>query len=540
MKSRHGVLLVAVGLLLPAGREPDDLVRIKVDLSAPGHPISPLIYGVSFASAEVLRDLYLPLNRAGGNSASLYNWRIDARNAGSDYFFESLPVRDPVRDQFGSGFVALTKRGGASAMLTFPLNGWVARLGPQRSPLAGFSVAKYGPQAVTDQWMPDAGNGFGKDRRPISGNDPDDAATPVSIADQQAWIRALVAEWGRASQGGVAYYLMDNEPSLWHLTHRHVRPVGAHTREIADKVIEAAATIKAVDPSAKIVAPEEWGWGGYKDSGFDQQLAAAKGALAQSDRVRQTGGIDYLPWLLQRWKAAGSPVDVVSVHFYPQGGEYATGGNAGPQAIQLLRNRSTRLLWDKQYREESWIAQPVALVSLLRGWVDRYYRPGTPIAITEYNWGGEDSMSGATAQADIWGIFGRERLDMANRWPAPKVGTPTYQAMKLIRNYDGNGAGFGDMSLPVTVPDSDRVSAFAARRSGDGALTVLVINKQADRDARLSIALAGRTPADARLRTIRLANRKVETLPVERLNRNMMWTIAPPQSVTMLVLETQP
>ena len=41
------------------------------------------------------------------------------------------------------------------------------------------------------------------------------------------------------------------------------------------------------------------------------------------------------------------------------------------------------------------------------------YYPGTPIGITEYNWGAEDHINGATAQADILGIFGREGLDMA-------------------------------------------------------------------------------------------------------------------------------
>lgn len=534
-RGRGVAILLAAGLLAGA-RAPEAVVRIDVDAGAPGHPISPLIYGVSFGSAQVLRDLNVPLNRAGGNSASLYNWRIDARNAGADYFFESLPVRDPVRDQFGRGFVALSRAGGAQAMLTVPLTGWTARLGPRRAPLAGFSVAKYGQQPVTDRWMPDAGNGIGKDNKPIRENDPRDAATPTTIAEQQAWIRALVAEWGTAAQGGVAYYLMDNEPSLWHRTHRAVRPVGAHAREIADSVIAASAMVKAVDPTAQIVAPEEWGWGGFHDSGFDQQLKAAGGSMTQSDRRTQTGGMDYLPWLLTRWKQAGWPVDVVSVHFYPQGGEYGMDGGPGSLAVQRLRKRSTRLLWDRAYREESWIAQPVALIPLLRQWVDRYYRAGTPIAITEYNWGGEDSMSGAVAQADIWGIFGRERLNIANRWPAPAPGTPTYRAMRMIRNYDGQGGAFGDRSLPTTVPDSDRVSAYAARRSADGALTLLIVNKQMDRAAQVAVDLGGDVP-HKRLRTMRLANQKLEALPVQAFAGRRIATRLPPQSAALLVLE---
>ncbi|MGK2908459.1 MAG: glycoside hydrolase family 44 protein [Sphingobium sp.] len=518
--------------MLTAAAPARDVIHIRVDTAARGYPINPLIYGVSFASADTLRDLNLTLNRAGGNSASLYNWRIDARNAGSDYYFESLAVGNGTADQFGGRFVALSRAGGAKAMVTIPLSGWTARLGRGRTPLAGFSVTKYGPQSATDPWMPDAGNGLGPKGHAITSNDPRDAAVATPVAEQEAWVRVLVEQ-----KHSPAFYMMDNEPSLWHVTHRHVRRVGAHAQEIADKVMEASAMIKAADPDGKVVAPEEWGWGGYKDSGFDQQLHANGSDLAQSDRVRQTGGQDYLPWLLQRWKRAGHPIDVVSVHFYPQGGEYGGSKDASTPDIQRLRNRSTRLLWDRHYREESWIAQPVALIPLLRNWVDRYYWAGTPIAITEYNWGGENSMSGAVAQADIWGIFGRERLDMANRWMAPAAGTPTYLAMKLVRNYDGQGASFGDVSLPVTMPDSDSFSAFAARRKADGALTMLLVNKEPAKVASLSITFSSTLSSKRQLRTIRLANRKLETLPIRQQSAPIVALEVPPQSITMLVLE---
>jgi len=66
------------------------------------------------------------------------------------------------------------------------------------------------------------------------------------------------------------------------------------------------------------------------------------------------------------------------------------------------------------------------------------YYPGTPVGITEYNWGAEDHINGATAQADVLGIFGREALDLATRWSTPAVGAPAYNAIKTYRNYDGN------------------------------------------------------------------------------------------------------
>ena len=150
--------------------------------------------------------------------------------------------------------------------------------------------------------------------------------------------------------------------------------------------------------------------------------------------------------------------------------------------MELLRNRSTRSLWDPNYVDESWIASTginggkVNLINLMKNWVNTYY-PGTKIGITEYNWGAEGDMNGATTQADIWGIFGREGLDLADRWTTPAPGSPTYLAMKLFRNYDGNKSGFGDQSVAASVANPDQVDAFSAVRSSDGALTVLVVNK---------------------------------------------------------------
>ena len=52
--------------------------------------------------------------------------------------------------------------------------------------------------------------------------------------------------------------------------------------------------------------------------------------------------------------------------------------------------------------------------------------------------------------------------------------------MKLFRNYDGNKSGFGETSVAATGPNPDRVATYAAVRASDGALTVLVLNKQGD------------------------------------------------------------
>ncbi|HTH97689.1 MAG TPA: glycoside hydrolase family 44 protein [Stellaceae bacterium] len=515
-------------------------VTVDVDATANRHPISPLIYGVNFASSEELDDLNAPINRSGGNSTSMYNWQLKARNAGKDWYYESQPC-DPkeIDDLHGDDFVQETKAGHAQPMITIPMIGWVAKLGPNRQPLASFSIGKYGLQEDNDaQGFADAGNGIALDGAPITDNDPNDAAMPDDVKTEQAWVKHLTSTFGNADSGGVRYYLMDNEPSVWQLIHRDVHPAGAHAKEIADKVMAYSRAVKSVDPGAKVVAPEEWGWNGYLYSGFDQQFADTHGYDNAPDRTSETGGMDYVPWLLTQWKAAGHPIDVFSLHFYPQGGEYAEQNGDNSAKIQLERNRSTRDLWDPNYKDPTWIDSVVQLIPRMRHWVDTYYYPGTPIAITEYSWGGEKLMNGATAQADILGIFGREGLDIATRWATPDPSTPVYKAMKLYRNYDNHKSAFGETSIAAKVPDPDTVSAFAASRAKDDAITVMVINKQLDRPADLSLKVAHYMPGGT-IETFQVADNKLSRLAPGSYHDGTLDAKLPAQSITLFILHGQ-
>ncbi|MGV7240913.1 glycoside hydrolase family 44 protein [Caballeronia sp. M23-90] len=512
-------------------------VAILVDATASRHAISPLIYGINFGTTATLKDLRIPINRSGGDSASAYNWRMDARNAGRDWYFESLSI-DPAdpNDQFGDRFVALSRAGGAEPILTIPMLGRVAKLGVNRESLASFSIAKYGAQINHDvNSLKDAGNGVAMDGTPIINNSPDDATIPDDPGSQNARVTALVKEFSVTAAGNVHYYAMDNESSVWQLIHRDVHPTGAHAQEIADKVVAYSHAVKSVDLTAKILAPEEWGWQGYHDSGFDQQYETDHPGAQGPDRESETQGMDYVPWLLSQWKAAGHPVDILSLHFYPQGGEYSDAGVVDSPAVELARNRSTRDLWDATYRDPTWINSVVALIPLMHHWVSTYYVPGTPIALTEYSWGGETLMNGATTQADLLGIFGREGLDLATRWGTLSADMPVYKSIKLYRNYDGQGGGFGTTSIHVAVPDPDNVSAFAALRSTDNAMTLVVVNKQLNRHAAATIQL-GHFAAAGTTEVWQLADNKISRLNDTSYASGSLQTTVPQQSVTLFVL----
>lgn len=50
-------------------------------------------------------------------------------------------------------------------------------------------------------------------------------------------------------------------------------------------------------------------------------------------------------------------------------------------------------------------------------------------------------------------------------------------AFKIFRNYDGAGGEFGDTSLEATSSDQGKLAVYAAQRSTDGAVTIVVVNK---------------------------------------------------------------
>lgn len=458
----------------PPGQGPD----VSVDVAADRHPISPQIYGMNFADAGLAAELSLPINRWGGNSTTRYNWQLDASNRASDWYFENLPNDNNNPGQLPNGsdsdeFIDANEQTGAESLITIPMIGWTPK---SRAVACGYSVAKYGAQQSVDPWQPDCGNGVRTDGTPITNNDPLDTSFAIDPSFVQQWIAHLIARYGTAANGGVKFYNLDNETALWNSTHRDVHPLPVSYDELRDRTYSYAAAIKAADPSARTLGPVAWGWVEYFYSALD---VAAGGSWWETrpDRMAH-GDVPFIEWYLQQMRAYEQQhgvriLDYMDLHYYPQSGEALS--PAGDAAMQALRLRSTRSLWDPSYVDESWIGDTVRLLPRMREWAAADY-PGTKLAITEYNWGGVEHINGALAEAEILGIFGRERLDLATMWDPPQPTQPAAYAFRIYRNYDGAGSKFGETSVRGQSADPNKVSIFAAQRS-DGATTLVLINK---------------------------------------------------------------
>ena len=297
-------------------------------------------------------------------------------------------------------------------------------------------------------------------------------------------VRLLVAKAGKAEDGGVRFYSFDNEPALWPTTHPRIHPGRTTYAEMAARTEATAAAITAVDPGAQLLGGVMFGWSEYLS------LNEAPDAHAENAKLG-TNSATYLDFLLSQMKRMEGAhkrrlVHGLDVHWYPeargrkritdsddleQDGRGAPASAAQPVGFDLSREEL-----DCGDLGKAHPAHSLAARTHRRGY------PGTKLAITEYDFGAGNHISGGLAQADALGVFGREGVDLATTGASgAAVGPlPPYvkAAFRLYRNYDGKGGAFGDTAVEATVADPTQASVFAATDSKHPRrLTIVVINK---------------------------------------------------------------
>ncbi|HEY3567399.1 MAG TPA: glycoside hydrolase family 44 protein [Thermoanaerobaculia bacterium] len=514
--------------LIQANLPPPGPVTVAVDPTLDRRTINPLIYGVNWADSTQLGTGLYTANRRGGNATTRYNWIYDTSNRAFDYYF--LNINEGGSNGAAVDFFASSTLGaGAAMVLTMPID-QVAKSATQTP---GFSTTKYGPQTGTECDVNNVlgcsvnGNGVcdpfsntftcGAARccnpsspavpgspslRYITGNSPSDTSVPVDLSAHVGdLVSHLMTRFGTAASTGVRYYNLDNEPMLWNSTHRDVHPAAPGYDEVWAKGLAAATEIKRRDPGAEILGPDTWGWCDFWTSAQD---AAAGDCINGADRTAH-GGLAWPAWYMQQacthplpagHPAAGKlPMDWLDIHFYPQGDGIA--GLDGNQSIEddsgtvAARLRSLKELYDPTWVSESWIADVnpnvVQLIPRMRAWRDTYC-PQMKLALSEYKWGKDNTVSGALSQAEALALFGREGLDMALRWVAPDAGSLAEDAYRLYRNYDGLGGKVSGDSVRAVSSDVNGVASYAVR-AVNGKLFVILINKDTvSRDVTVTVS----------------------------------------------------
>lgn len=524
------------------------------------HTISPLIYGVADSNAgdeDVLKWLGATLVRWGGNARSRHNWEINASNAGHDWEFRNVSQGDDVPGSASLNFLQRNLRLGAQSILTIPTIGWVAKDGDNSTRSlnvpehGGPPVEKGADTAFTvfkdDVWSkpydPTANRArtsvqsFASKGAPfIYPPDPSDGKVY-----QDEWVAYLHETLSNTTATQPIIYAMDNEPELWSdSTHVDIRPTRSGYDQVLSNFLEYARAVKKADPTGLVIGPESWGVTGYLFSALDE--GGDKFATAADRKAH--GGVPWLQWFLKSvkdsdTKAGARSLDVLTVHYYPTAGQYE-GGN--DPTMQDKRMQAPRALWDGLYVEPSWVASTewanLGLVRRLQRLIEQYY-PGTKLGITEWNYGGENDISGAIATADALGSYGRENVYLASYWGLPKQGSPTGLAFRIFRNYDGKGSTFGTESVETTFDNAKLLSAYSALSSDGTKLTVLLLNKGRDKSTEITLFPSGFTP-QTQAALYRLSGSKpaeITSEPFTVTDPAHIKLTLPPLSVTLAVFD---
>jgi hypothetical protein len=447
---------------------------LRVLCGGESHEISELIYG---AAGEHWRSGQ-SARRIGGNPLSRANWELGAWNTGSDWFFENVPQPRSMFD-----VLAASSRDKRIVAIVVPMLGWVAK----DKTSVGFPASKFGTQRKHDPHKREAGDGYSPDGKPIRPGDPSQTSMPAPPELIASWVQRVRAQDEQNGFRSVRMYILDNEPSLWNVTHRDVHPDPLSYDGLLDRTVAYATAIRRADPEALIAGPAEWGFTGYEYSAVDREAGAAR-----PDR-RAHGNLALVAWYLKKLaeheKTTGVRLlDVLDLHFYPQAaGMY--GGNVRTDPLGSdLRVRSTRALWDPSYVDESWIKEKVRLIPRMRDWVREYY-PGLKLSLGEWGFGAEKHISGALASVEALGRFGQQGVYSAFLWGNLDEGTPNHWAFRAFRNFDGAGGRFQDISVATTeAPD---VSLFASRDRGMKRLVLVVANRSQTTPLSARIELEG-------------------------------------------------
>lgn len=443
-------------------------MNITIDLGGQKKEISPYIYGINqYGNQSSYKDVKVNAVRQGGNRMTAYNWENNASNAGSDWKYSSdnnLSSSDEPADCVQKFSAEAEKYGFDYKLTTLQLAGYVA------SDKDGtVSEEETAPSKRWNKVSITKGSAFDKE--------PDLTDGTVYMDE---YVNYIINKLGNSqSETGIQGYSLDNEPALWHHTHSRIHPECVGMAELTEKSIEMASAVKALDPNAEIFGPALYGYTAYDHLADDD-------SSDEWEQIKAKGGYHwYIDYYLDEMKKAETEngkrlLDVLDIHYYSES------AREGAED----RVQSVRTLYEKGFAENSWIGQwcqeNVPILPTVQESIDKYY-PETKLAVSEYNFGGGDDVSGTIAQAEALGCYADAGVYFATLWGGEPF---IFSGINLYTNYDGNGGSFGDTLVPTVTDDVSLASSYASINGNDnGFVTAMVTNKSMTDSENASIIL---------------------------------------------------
>lgn len=350
----------------------------------------------SFPNKDLVKPLNIKVLRAGGNLMSRYNWRTGRykdTSTGEDYIYELPPIDE---------FVLYAKEIGAE-------------------PLIQINMLGYAP------------NEKNKDRFEFCMDEKD-------AADLVYYLNAV-------KKYDVTYFEMDNEPFIWHFTHKDVQPKPISINEYFERLKKFVVAMRETQSKIskkplKIFAPAictSWlDWGTYGDVSFNGCEGAVDYFLKKCAEFEKNKKENPKGYRL---------IDVLSFHIYPRFRiNWEDPYDFVPQGIQAMLD-STRTFWDEEYINYYDYNQARGIITRViprfNEWISKYY-PSVELAITEINVDSAGKVNYPVVlrplfMADVYGIAAKYGLD--------------YIMQFCLNDYEG---GFG----MINEADEENVSYY--------------------------------------------------------------------------------
>ncbi len=256
------------------------------------------------------------------------------------------------------------------------------------------------------------------------------------------WVTDWVAHLGSA----VRWFALDNEPMLWSETHFDVHPSPVSYDEMWARTADIGSAVKAARPDAMIFGPVVWGWCAYFYSAADgccpgaDRLPTAAGPFSSGISIRSAS---------TNMNTGVRPVDVLDIHYYPQGGQALTGegereppgpasalgeGPLRPDLCNPSRGSVSRCVWCRGCANSSTSDVPGS---------------ASPSPSTT---GARMGSRRPWPRPRCWRFSGAKGVFAAMRWVVPDVGSrmeDAFQAFSGLRRHRGPGHRYQPYLLSV-------------------------------------------------------------------------------------------
>jgi hypothetical protein len=450
-------------------------VSVIIDTSRNRVNISPFIFGINENSGAP--DIKVKAVKQSGVFLDTDNWELDAANsgkpAGGDNFFVSeengADADFNVTALYPSAFMdnanALSIPG---RFLTLPMSGFAAADTDGR-------VTEYD----SGRFLPILDRKSQGSEYLLKPNTADNYVYNdeylVYMINRFGWRDASAETADGTHTEGITGYFLGSEPENLPEEFPYLDLPALTAESLAHSMIEAARTVRHIDPKADIFSPGV--------SGLESFINLSNSADWETHSDEYSWYIDYF---LDSMKKASDLsgerfLDVLDLHFFTE----AVTDSGTPvidsesASANTARIDAPRLFWDSTYSESSRSAVTykayTPLLPTLQASIRMYY-PGTKLSFSEYGFGGGNNSSGGIAVADTLGIFSENGVYLAALSKHQAEYDYESAGLEIYTDYDGAGSSYCPVSVHAENSGASAVYASAGSVN-DSKLTVCYINK---------------------------------------------------------------